>query len=95
MNFLKRLFGGAVRPATDILPITVKCLRCGEVVRGQIKLYSEVSADYDDSGRERHFCRKVLIGSGRCFQSIEVVYTFTAARTVLSREITGGVFVNT
>ncbi len=93
MDFLKRLFGGAPRPPSDILPIAVKCRHCGEIVRGQIKLYSEVSTDYGDDGRERHFCRKVLIGSGRCFQSIEVVYTFNAARNVLKREIAGGVFV--
>ena len=93
MDFLKRLFGGTARPANDLLPITVKCSRCGEMVRGQIKLYSEVSTDYDEAGQEKYFCRKVLIGSGRCFQSIEVRYTFTAARAVLNREITGGVFV--
>lgn len=94
MDFLKRLFGSTPRLSADILPIVVKCKQCGEIVHGQIKLYSEVSTDYDAGGRERYFCRKVLIGSGRCFQSIEVRYTFTAARKVLNREITGGVFVD-
>jgi hypothetical protein len=37
--------------------------------------------------------RKVLIGSGRCFQPIEVKLTFDANRNIISREITGGDFI--
>jgi hypothetical protein len=39
-------------------------------------------------------CRKVLMGSGRCFQQIEVELTFNANRGITNTEISGGRFVD-
>jgi hypothetical protein len=36
--------------------------------------------------------RKVLMGSGRCFQPIEVTLKFDEGRRLLERQITGGKF---
>jgi DNA-directed RNA polymerase subunit N (RpoN/RPB10) len=73
--------------------IEVRCGRCGEVIRTRVNLYNDLSLEYDESGRATYFCRKVLIGEGRCFQRIQVELTYDANRRLLSREISGGEFV--
>lgn len=73
--------------------VAVKCNRCGEVIRARINLYNDLSLEYDESGKEIYFCRKMLMGEGRCFQRIEVELTYDANRKLLSREISGGQFV--
>jgi len=73
--------------------VTVKCNRCGEVIRARVNLYNDLSLEYDEDGKGTYFCRKVLIGEGRCFQRIEVELTYDPNRKLLSREITGGQFV--
>lgn len=94
MNFLKRLFSSTPANNDRFYPITVKCLRCGEVLSGQVNLNSELSPEYDDSGRSSsYFVRKVLMGRERCFQQVEVALTFDAGRRLVDRQITGGAFV--
>ena len=73
--------------------VTVKCNRCGEVIRSRVNLYNDLSLEYDENEKATYFCRKVLIGEGRCFQRIEVELTYDVNRKLLSREITGGQFV--
>ena len=73
--------------------VTVKCNRCGEVIRSRVNLYNDLSLEYDENEKATYFCRKVLIGEGRCFQRIEVELTYDVNRMLLSREITGGEFV--
>ena len=73
--------------------VTVKCNRCGEVIRSRVNLYNDLSLEYDENEKATYFCRKVLIGEGRCFQRIEVELTYDLNRKLLSREITGGQFV--
>ena len=73
--------------------VTVKCNRCGEVIRARVDLRNEVSLEYQEGGGASFFCRKVLMGEGRCFQRIEVELTFDANRNLASREISGGEFV--
>ena len=73
--------------------VVVKCNRCGEVIRSRVNLYNDLSLEYDESGKATYFCRKVLMGEGRCFQRIQVELTYDANRRLVSREITGGVFV--
>jgi uncharacterized Zn finger protein len=72
--------------------ITVRCNRCGEVIRGRIDLYNEPSVDYRD-GKPFYFCRKVLIGEQRCFQQVEVTLTFDENHNLIDRQVTGGTFV--
>ena len=72
--------------------ITVKCNRCGEVIRARIDLYNEPSLEYRDH-QQVYFCRKVLIGEQRCFQPVEITLTFDERHNLIDRQITGGTFV--
>jgi hypothetical protein len=88
------LFKSSGRVERNELWVTVKCRRCGEVIRGRIDMRNELSLDYDEDGKMRYVCRKVLIGDQRCFQPVEVVLTFDADRRLVDRQITGGEFVD-
>ncbi len=93
MNLLKKIFPSA--PAQDsprFYSFAVQCSRCGETIEGRINLANDLSADYDD-GRLVYHVRKVLMGSGRCFQQIEVEFTFDSSHKVLDQQITGGRFI--
>jgi hypothetical protein len=93
---LSSLFSGAGKADSDSLWIAVKCKRCGEVTRARIDLRNDLSIEYDKSGGlPTYFCRKVLIGEdGHCFQRMEVELTFDSNRKVVSREVSGGQFVD-
>jgi hypothetical protein len=89
------MFSGPGKADSDALWIAVKCNRCGEVTRARIDLRNDLSIEYDDAGGlPTYFCRKVLMGEGgRCFQRMEVELTFDANRNMVSREVSGGQFV--
>jgi len=92
MGFFKKLFSSPARPSTDLYTFTVKCNRCGETIEGHINLANDLSSDYEDD-REVYFVRKVLMGSGRCFQQIEVQMKFDANKHLIEKQISGGQFV--
>jgi hypothetical protein len=71
--------------------ITVRCMRCGEVIQGRIDLRNDLSIDYEAG--DTYHCRKVLMGENRCFQKIEVDLTFDRNRKIIERRITGGEFI--
>jgi hypothetical protein len=90
MGFLKKLFGGGTTSSSsDFYTFSVKCDRCGETIEGKINMSNDLSLD-DEGG---YFVRKVLIGSGRCFQQIEATFKFDASRNLQDRQISGGKFV--
>jgi hypothetical protein len=95
MRFLDKL-RTLVSPQTRSirLDVTVRCGRCGEVVRTQINLHHDLSVRYGEG--TRYYWRKGLVGSGgnRCFQRITVEYDFDADRTVIGRRVDGGSFVD-
>ena len=92
MDFLKKLFSGSpANPAGNFLAIRVKCARCGEVIEGRVNMANDLSLMDNDSG---YFVRKVLMGSGRCFQQIEVELRFDASRKLLEKSIHGGTFID-
>jgi hypothetical protein len=62
--------------------VSVRCKRCGEVIRTRINLNNDLSAEYDGEGTS-YVCRKILMGEKRCFQQIEVMLKFDANRTIL------------
>jgi hypothetical protein len=94
MSFFKKITGFfSSKSGAPMDWVVVKCNRCGEVIRTRVNLYNDLSLEYDENGKAMHFCRKVLIGEGRCFQRIEVELTYDANRRLVSREITGGQFV--
>ncbi len=94
MNLLKKLFSGApAQSPSSFYAFTVQCNRCGETIAGRINLANDLSADYEDDHIVYHV-RKVLMGSGLCFQQIEAEFNFDSARQVTDRQIAGGRFVD-
>lgn len=91
MGFLKKLFGGpSAQPQKRYYIFQVKCRRCGEIIEGRIDLDNDLSLG--DEG-DNYIVRKGLIGANRCFQQIEVEMTFTQARTLIDKSVSGGTFV--
>ncbi|MBP1692353.1 MAG: hypothetical protein H6Q37_236 [Chloroflexi bacterium] len=72
--------------------ISVKCNRCGEIIRARIDLRNDLTINYDNN--TTYYCRKVIIGEQRCYQKIEVELTFDARKKLISRLISGGEFVD-
>ena len=98
MSFLKKI-ASALSPQgaeeSDALWVYVRCDKCGEKVRTRVDLKHDLSPDYSDEGRVNEYVlRKVLVGSQRCFEPIEVKLTFDPQRRIVSREIAGGQFID-
>jgi len=93
MNFIKKLFSPPRRTGT-FFPFSVKCNCCGETIPGRVNVNNEPSVEMDEKGKLIYTCRKVLIGGGRCFQQVEVIFKFDERRAVIDRKITGGEFVD-
>lgn len=97
MSFFKKLGGFfSAKPAEDQVSyyLKVKCNRCGEEIQARINLYNDLSIEYDDSGiTSGYICRKVIVGSQRCYQPIDVSLTFDSRRRLVDKRITGGQFI--
>ncbi|MGB7539801.1 MAG: hypothetical protein WBM17_14760 [Anaerolineales bacterium] len=75
-------------------PISVRCNRCGEILTARVNMANDLSVEYAPNGNPQSYaCRKVLMGGGRCFQSIEVILKFDSRRSLQEKEIHGGKFV--
>jgi hypothetical protein len=91
LKLLSTLFTPAAeRPARYVMPLRAQCLRCGEILTGEINLANDLSAEFDDNGGTTYLCRKVLMGTQRCFQPVELTLTFNAARKLIDQQVTGG-----
>jgi hypothetical protein len=89
MGFLKKLFGGGTSSlGSDFYGFSVTCDRCGETIAGKVNLNNDLSLS-DEGG---YHVRKVLIGSGRCFQQIQVEFKFSSTKEVTDKHIEGGKF---
>ena len=97
MNFLKKL-GSLFSPSKGdgrSLWLYVKCDKCGEILKGRVDLHNDLSIDFGEGGgATSFFCRKVFIGSNRCYRPIEVQLTFDKNRHLVNEEIIGGEMVN-
>jgi hypothetical protein len=98
MSFLKKI-ASALSPKGaeegDALWVYVRCHKCGEAIKTRVDLKHDLTPNYSDEGRVTDYVlRKVLIGSQRCFEPIEVTLTFDSQRREISREITGGRFIS-
>jgi hypothetical protein len=95
MSLLKRLSDlFTTQPKTQDISgywISVKCNRCGEVIKTRINLYNDLSADYRNNDTT-YFCRKLVIGNGHCYQQIEINMTFDSRRHLIDRQVQGGQF---
>jgi hypothetical protein len=97
MSFLKKLGSLFSAPARDNrnLWLYVKCDKCGEILKGRVDLYNDLSIQFDDSKRQSsYYCRKVFVGSNRCYQPIEVELSFDKNRQLSGEEIKGGKIVS-
>jgi len=93
MGFLKNLFGGATaKPEKRYYVFQVKCNRCGEILEGRVDLDNDLSVEFEGDSNV-YFARKFIVGSGRCFQQVEVEMKFTRARTLIEQNVKGGTFV--
>ncbi len=93
MNLLKKIFPSApTQSSSRFYSFAVQCNRCGETIEARINLANDLSVDYEDERLAYHL-RKVLMGSGRCFEQIEVEFTFDSAHNVIEQQISGGHFV--
>jgi hypothetical protein len=97
MGWIKDLFGRLIRPAgadPHGLWVYARCDRCGEALRARVDLRHDLSPHYGADERvASYFCRKTLIGSGPCFQPVEVELTFDKHRRLIEQEIDGGTFI--
>jgi hypothetical protein len=72
----------------------VKCDHCQEILKGRVDMHNHLSIRYGEGkSGNTYFCRKVMIGSKRCFKPIEVEFTFDTARKLIDRHAKGGEFV--
>lgn len=93
MGFFKNLFSGTPsKPEKHYYVFQVKCRRCGEIIEGRVDLDNDLSLEYEENNNV-YFGRKVLMGSGHCFQQIEVELKFTPDRHLIERDVKGGTFV--
>ena len=93
MSFLKKL-GAMFSPASSddrSLWLYVKCDKCGEILKGRVDLHNDLSVQYGDSGSGMsYYCRKVFVGSKRCYKPIEVELYFDKNRRLMNEDIKGG-----
>ena len=73
----------------------VQCDRCGEKIRTRVDLRNDLSVRYGETEQDTTlFCRKTLVGNGRCFWPIEVELTFDTGHQLIDRQIRGGRFIS-
>ena len=91
MGFFKKLFGGGIpSSSSNFYTFTVRCDRCGEIIEGRVNLNNDLSLDNEGG----YHVRKVLMGSGHCFQQIEVTLKFDAERQLQEKQVNGGKFAD-
>lgn len=95
MSFFKKM-SRLVSPPPDanVHWVYVNCNRCGEKLRGRVNLSNDLSINYAGKGKDTYFCRKVIMGSGQCFQRVEVELAFDKNRKLINKEIQGGGFIS-
>jgi hypothetical protein len=94
MTFLQKLMGSlSAKPEKHHYKFSVKCMRCGEIIEGRVDLDNDLSIEYEDE-RDVYYGRKVLMGGGKCFQRLDATFKFTATRTLIEQQVSGGEFVS-
>ncbi|MGC8877898.1 MAG: hypothetical protein ACP5R2_01580 [Anaerolineae bacterium] len=89
LDSLRGLFAGTGTTSGGGYYIYVRCNRCGEALRTRVNLQNDLS----ESDAGGYVLNKTLVGSGRCFERIEVHLEFNPARQLTGREISGGEFI--
>ena len=74
--------------------VYVQCDRCGEKLRNRIHLHNDLSIRYGEKPRaDTYITQKTIIGSGTCFQPIELTLIFDDQRELIEHSIEGGRFI--
>ncbi len=97
MSIFKKLGALFSPPPGDgrSLWLYVKCDKCGEILKGRVDLHNDLSIQYEESGSgTSYFCRKVYVGSNRCYRPIEVELTFDKKKRLMNEEVSGGEIVS-
>ncbi|MDM8519235.1 hypothetical protein QUF64_04250 [Anaerolineales bacterium HSG6] len=91
MSFIDTIksFFSAGTPQDSLLPIHVRCRRCGEIISTRVNTSNDLSRQ-DDGG---YVVRKTLIGDKLCFERIEVLLTFDRNKSLIAHEVSKGEFV--
>jgi hypothetical protein len=93
-NRIASLFSGGGEGDRDVYRTRVRCARCGEVIPVRVDLGRELTRQYGQ-GEAAYYVHKGVVGSGenRCFKTIDVRLMFDDQKQLLSREASGGSFV--
>ncbi len=95
MSFFKKMSQlVSPHPEANVYWVYVKCNRCGEKLRSRVNLSNDLSINYVGKGKDTYFTHKVIMGSGICFQRIDVELTFNKNRKLIKKEIQGGGFIS-
>ncbi len=93
LDWLGNLFSSGERQ--DAYWVHVRCAECGELLRTRVDLSHDLTAQYDSNDRtEGYFTRKALIGSGPCFNQVDVEIQFDAHRRPVDHQIQGGELIS-
>lgn len=94
MDFFRKFFSSSPSmPPSNFYPFAVQCDRCGEVIEGRINLNNDLSLEYEDN-RVVYQVHKTLMGSGRCFQRMEVEMKFNESKHLIEKQAQGGQFTD-
>ncbi|RMF42211.1 MAG: hypothetical protein D6755_11710 [Anaerolineae bacterium] len=80
---------------SPLYPVHVRCARCGEDITANVNLHHDLSL-LDDPTEDggAYISRKVLVGSGRCFQRVHLTLYFDQNRKLVAHEAVGGELVS-
>lgn len=73
--------------------VYVRCNRCHESIQMRVDLFNDLSDEYSN-GEKTLFTRKTIMGSGDCFERIQVELIFDKDRRLMDRTIEGGEFIS-
>ena len=95
LNKIASVLRGSGNRERGVYRTVVRCSRCGEEIPVRINLDRELTPQYGDD-EAAYYVNKGVVGSGenRCFKTIDVHLTFDAQKRLVSRAISGGVFVS-
>lgn len=89
----KKLFGKATSvPSSEGFFLNVRCNSCGEVFNLFINKSTDLAQNFDERGGVTYSLSKEIIGS-RCRNLIYVKMEFDGGKTLVSRDIENGEFI--
>ncbi len=92
-GLVKRLFGGGSHvQSPEGFFLNARCSACGEVFNLFINKSTDLAQNFDERGGVTYSLKKEIIGS-RCRNLIHVKMEFDGGKTLVSRDIENGEFI--